>query len=161
MDESRHLSSAREHLARAEARYRSREGLVHLEEGLALLDEVIAGGSPDNRRVAQNLATTYSVKIYDRIRNLVVTDRGLPEPDLEHLFKVALAFDQCSVELPVETRSTRIELVRNLIDRYYEGHPPEAKRAALEQIADMTGKSKGNVRKRPTKRLTDRRGDGQ
>ena len=139
MVEPRELASAREHLARAEAGYRSRDGLYHLEEGLALLEEVMAA-SPAHRKLAQNLASTYFAKIYGGIKRLVDTDRGLPEPDLEHLFKVVLAFDERSFELPEEARATKVSLVRDLIDRYYEGHSPETKRAALEQLAEITRK---------------------
>ena len=64
----------------------------------------------------------------------------MPEPDLEHLFKVVLAFDERSFELPEEARATKVSLVRDLIDRYYEGHSPETKRAALEQLAEITRK---------------------
>jgi len=65
MIEPPQLLSAREHLSRAEAKYRSEDGLFHLEEGLALLEEVMAGDSPEYRTVAQNLASTYSTKIYE------------------------------------------------------------------------------------------------
>lgn len=140
MAEPRQLLSAREHLARAEAGYRSKDGLYHLEEGLTLLEEVIAGESPEFRKLALNLASVYSTKIYGGIKRLVDTDRGLPEPELEHLFKVVLAFDERSFELPAEARSTKVSLVRDLIDRYYEGHSPEVKRAALEQLAEISRK---------------------
>jgi hypothetical protein len=139
MVEPLQLLSAREHLSQAEAKYRSEEGLFHLEEGLALLEEVIAGDSPEYRTVAQNLASTYSTRIYDCVKKLVETDRGLPEPDLEHLFRVVLAFDQRSLDLPADARLTKINLVRHLIDRYYEGHSPAEKRAALEQLAKISG----------------------
>lgn len=139
MIEPRELLSAREHLARAEAGYRTRDGLYHLEEGLALLEEVMAA-SPEHRKLAENLASTYFTKIYGGIKRLVDADRGLPEPDLEHLFKVVLAFDERSFELPEAARATKVSLVRDLIDRYYEGHSPEAKRAALEHLAEITRK---------------------
>ncbi len=141
MMEPRELLAAREHLARAESGYRTRDGLFHLEEGLALLEEVMAGKSAECRILAQNLASTYFARIYGAIKRLVDTDRGLPEPDLEHLFRVVLAFDERGIELPAQARSTKINLVRDLIDRYYEGHSPEAKRAALEQLADISGKT--------------------
>ena len=139
MVEPPQLQSAREHLALAEARYRSEDGLFHLEEGLALLEEVMAGISPGYRAVAQNLAATYSTKIYNLVRNVVGRDRALPEPDLEHLFRVVLAFDDRGLDLPADIRSTKIELVRRLIDHYYEGHSPAEKQAALQQLLQITG----------------------
>ena len=139
MVEPPQLLSAREHLALAEARYRSEDGLFHLEEGLALLEEVMAGISPGYRAVAQNLAATYSMKIYNLVRNVVGRDRALPEPDLEHLFRVVLAFDDRGLDLPADIRSTKIELVRRLIDHYYEGHSPAEKQAALQQLLQITG----------------------
>lgn len=145
MIEPPQLLSAREHLSRAEAKYRYEDGLFHLEQGLALLEEVMVGESLEFRTVAQNLASTYSTRIYRRIMNLVETDRGLPEPDLEHLFKVILAFDQRSFDVPVDGSSTKITLVRRLIDRYYEGHSPAAKHTALEKLAKLTSKRQPDV----------------
>ena len=139
MVEPPQLLSAREHLALAEARYRSEDGLFHLEEGLALLEEVMAGSSPGYRAVAQNLAATYSMKIYNLVRNVVGRDRALPEPDLEHLFRVVLAFDDRGLDLPADIRSIKIELVRRLIDHYYEGRSPAEKQAALQQLLQITG----------------------
>jgi hypothetical protein len=144
MVEPPQLLCAREHLALAEAKYRSEDGLFHLEEGLALLEEVMAGPSPGHRAVAQNLAVTYSVKIYNVVRNLVARDRALPEPDLEHLFRVVRAFDDRGLDLPADMRSTKIELVRRLIARYYEGHSPAEKRAALERLSKITGEPPAN-----------------
>ena len=139
MVEPPQLRSAREHLAQAESRYRSEDGLFHLEEGLALLEEVMAGSSAGSRAVAQNLAATYSIKIYNLVRNAVARDRALPEPDLEHLFRVVLAFDDRGLDLPADIRSIKIELVRRLIDHYYEGHSPAQKQAALQELLKITG----------------------
>lgn len=139
MIEPPQLRSAREHLARAEAMYRTAAGLAHLEEGLALLQEVLTGDAAGDRLVARNLACTYATKIYGCVQQLVERDRGLPEPDLEHLFKLILAFDQIGFDLPAEARSTKIKLVRRLIHRYYEGHSPTEKRKALEQLTEISG----------------------
>jgi len=138
MIEPSKLQSAREHLARAEAQYRSGDGLFHLEEGLALLDEVMAGEAPGFRTVARNLAATYADRICKSVKGLVETDRGLPEPDLEHLFQVMLAFDERGIDVPADSRSTKINLVRCLIDRYHEGHAPAAKARALELLTQIT-----------------------
>jgi hypothetical protein len=132
------LLAARERLSLAETQYRSEEGLLHLEEGLALLEEVMTGDSSADRTVAQNLVATYSNRIYDCVRKLVDTDPALPEPDLEHLFRVVLAFDHRGFGLPADGRLTKINLVRRLIDRYYEGHSPAEKRTALERLAKIS-----------------------
>ena len=51
-----------------------------------------------------------------------------------------LAFDSVGVELPPEAQGVKIEVVRRLIDRYYEGHPPERKQQAYEELAQITGR---------------------
>jgi hypothetical protein len=134
MREPQELVDARQCLARAEAELRCKEALTHLADGLALLDDVIGAGSPDHARTAKNLARTYATKIYNRIEQLVETDRGLPEPELEHFFKLVLAFDTARVELPQTAQALKIGVVRRLIHRYYEGHPPEAKERALREL---------------------------
>lgn len=139
MIEPRDLLTARQHLARAEANYRSKEGFFQLEEGLALLDEVIAGQDARHRVIAQNLASTYAAKIYGAVAKLLEKDRAVPEPDLEHLFRIILAFDNGAFDLPAEARATKIAIARQLLERYYEGHPAEAKLGALEELAQLAG----------------------
>jgi hypothetical protein len=138
MTESRELQAAREHLARGEANYGSAAGLAELEQGLGLLDDVMAAKSPGTRTIAQNIARTYAIRIYRSIGSLLENDRAVPEPQLEHLFKVVLAFDQIEIELPATAREVKIEIARRLIDRYYEGHSPERKQQALEQLTKIT-----------------------
>ncbi len=134
MTESRELQAAREHLARGEASFRSPTGLAELEQGVDLLDEVMSGKDARNRTIARNIAKTYSTRIYRSIDEQLEADRAIPEPQLEHLFKVVLAFDQSDSELPDNARTVKIEIARRLIDRYYEGHSPQKKQAALEQL---------------------------
>jgi hypothetical protein len=140
MTEPPELQAAREHLARGEASFRSAAGLAELEQGIDLLDEVMSGKDARNRAVAENIAQTYSSRIYRSIGAQLDADRAVPEPQLEHLFKVVLAFDQSEVELPDNARAVKIEIARRLIDRYYEGHSPEYKRKALEELTQLRGK---------------------
>lgn len=137
MTESRELLAAREHLARGEASFGSAAGLAELEQGLGLLDDVMSARNAGDRAVAENIAKTYATRIYRSIGMLLAGDRAVPEPQLEHLFKVVLAFDQSEVELPATAREVKIEIARRLIDRYYEGHSPEQKRQALEQLTKI------------------------
>ena len=137
MREPRELLGAREHLARGEASYGSAAGLAELEQGLALLDDVISGSDASHRSIAHNVATTYATRIYRSIGALLDGDRAVPEPQLEHFFKVVLAFDQSEIDLPDSARAVKIEIARRLIDRYYEGHSAERKRKALEQLTKI------------------------
>ena len=137
MVEPPQLRDARRHLSQAEAHYRSADGLFHLEEGLALLEEVLGCSESAHRAIARNLAQTYSSRIFRAVTSLVEMDRGLPEPQLEHLFKVVLAFDEHGFDLPTEARSAKVKVVECLVDRYYEGHSPEEKRTVLEELAKL------------------------
>jgi hypothetical protein len=141
MSESRELNAAREHLARGEASYRSAAGLADLEQGIALLDDVMAAKNAGDRSIAANIAKSYATRIYRSIGALLEADRAVPEPQLEHLFKVVLAFDQSAIELPDNARAVKVEIARRLIDRYYEGHSAERKRQALEQLMEITKES--------------------
>ena len=138
MSEPRELAIAREHLARGEASYRSAAGLAELEQGIGLLDDVMLGKNAGHRTVAENIARTYATRIYRSITALLAADRAIPEPQLEHLFRVVLVFDQSEVELPQNAREVKVEIARRLIDRYYEGHSAEQKRKALEQLTKLT-----------------------
>lgn len=128
------LTAARDHLARAEAAYGTADGLFHLEEGLALLDELIAEDDARFTTVARNVAATYAARIYGNVARLLRADCAIPEPQLEHLFKVVLAFDEGDFALPADERATKLGIARQLIERYYEGYSPEQKRKALEEI---------------------------
>lgn len=137
MTEPEQLAAARRHLSRAEAGYRTTDGLLQLEEGLALLDEVALDGEAAYRRIAANLLTTYSTRICESVKKLVDKDAALPEPELEHLFKVLLAFDSGNIDLPEYVRSLKIDVVRRLVDRYYEGYPAEEKQKVLQELSGL------------------------
>ena len=139
MPEPRELATARRYLARAEADLDSADGLARLAEGLGLLDALIAGRDEAAARTAGNLATTYVGRIYERIGAAVAEDPQLPEPKLEHYFKVVLALDQVGEALPPTAAELKLAVVRALIDRYYEGHSPAEKRRALEQLSQLKG----------------------
>jgi hypothetical protein len=133
------LTAARRHLARAEAGYLTADGLSALEGALALIEEVVAGGagSSSHAAVARNLAGAYLTKLHERIRERAA-DPGLPETQCEHLFRTLIAFDASSASLPAGVHATKVALARKLIDRYYEGHSPEAKAKALAQLAGLS-----------------------
>ena len=139
MAEPRTLATARRHLARGEAELDSADGLARLAEGVGLLDELIGGGDEAAARTAGNLAASYAARIYERIGAAVAKDPQLPEPQLEHYFKVVLALDQVGGALPATAAELKLAVVRALIDRYYEGHSPAEKRRALEQLAQLKG----------------------
>ncbi len=136
MAEPQELSKARRCLARAEANLSSADGLAQLVEGLAFLDDVIGAGAAA-ASTARNLAQSYAARIYARVRDAVAADPQLPEPELEHFFKVVLAFDPIGDALPKSAQDLKVEVVRRLIDRYYEGHPPEQKQRAFDELAQI------------------------
>jgi hypothetical protein len=137
MAESRELEAARRCLAEAEADLSAADGLTRLTEGLEHLDVVIGTGSQAEARTARNLASTYASRVYRQVSGLVTNDAQLPEPELEHYFKVVLAFDQIGLALPADAADLKIAVVKSLIERYFEGHSPERKRAALAELADI------------------------
>jgi hypothetical protein len=137
MPESRDLSAARHCLAEAEAAWSSADGLTRLTEGLERLTDVIEMGSEDEARTASNLAASYAGRFYGHVYDKLQRSRQVPEPELEHCFKVVLAFDQVKEALPPASAKIKIGVVKALVDRYYEGHSPAKKRAVLEQLAAL------------------------
>ena len=137
MAEPPELTRARKCLAQAEAAFRAREALGRLAEGIALLDDVIGTHAGPHARTAHNLAAAYAARISGRIRTLVDADPGLPEPELEHFFKMLLAFDPIAGVLPERARKLKIDVARRLVDRYFEGHSPEQKQAALQALSAL------------------------
>jgi hypothetical protein len=140
MPESRELAAARVCLAEAEADWASAAGLARLVDGLGRLGDVIEAGAATEAGTARNLAASYAGRIYARVRDQLERYAQVPEPELEHYFKVVLAFDQLQDALPPAAAELKIAVVKSLIERYYEGHPPERKRAALEQLAALERK---------------------
>ena len=134
MSESRELAAARLCLADAESDWASTDGLPRLAAGLEQLADVITAGTTAEARTACNLAATYAHRFYARVGERLERDAQIPEPELEHYFKVVLAFDQVQQAQPAASADLKIRVVEALIERYYEGHPPERKRAALEQL---------------------------
>jgi hypothetical protein len=148
MPEPAEILTARAHLAKAEVSWDSADGLFHLEEGLGLLDELISDPASDHSALARNLASTYAAKIYGSIARRLETDRAVPEPELEHFFRIVLAFDQVDVPLPDMARATKIAIARRLIDRYYEGHPDERRREAIAALEEIVGSARKPARTR-------------
>jgi hypothetical protein len=137
MKESKDLVAARASMAAAEAAWASADGLARLEDGLERLADIIEAGKGAEARIAGNLAASYAGRFYGRVRDKVARDMQVPEPELEHCFKIVLAFDRVQSSLPVAAAELKINVVKALIERYYEGHPPEQKRAVLEQLAAL------------------------
>jgi hypothetical protein len=137
MNESRELAAARASMAAAEAAWESAGGLARLDDGLGRLADIIDAGSAAEARIAGNVAASYASRIYARVRGKLERDAQVPEPELEHCFKVVLAFDQVQSALPAAAAELKIGVVEALVERYYEGHSPEKKRAALEQLAAL------------------------
>jgi hypothetical protein len=123
-------------MAAAEAAWASADGLTRLCDALGRLADIIETGGAE-ARIATNLAASYAGRFYGRVRDKLERDSQVPEPELEHYFKVVLAFDQVQAALPAAAAELKIGVVEALIERYYEGHPPEKKRAALEQLAAL------------------------
>ena len=138
MVEPQALVEARRSLAEAEAGLDSADGLAQLTEGLALLDDVMGEGPPATERTARNLASAYATRVYQHVAD-GLNDRDVPEPALEHYFKLVLAFDRVSAAVPAAAQALKIDVVRRLIDRYYEGYPPERKQRVLEELAQLAG----------------------
>lgn len=124
-------------MADAETDLASADGLASLQDGVGRLADLIETGTKAEARTASNLAATYAARCYARVRERLEGDAQVPEPELEHWFKVVLAFDQVQAALPASAGELKIGVVRALIDRYYEGHSPEKKRAVLEQLAAL------------------------
>jgi hypothetical protein len=136
MPEPAAILTARRHLSLAEASYRSADGLFHLQEGLALLDEVSAGDDTRAAVLAKNLALN---KLCTSVSGLLARDAAVPEPELEHLLKALFAFDDIDIDLPPEARTLKLTIARRLIDRYYEGHSAAAKQQAVEELLRLAG----------------------
>jgi hypothetical protein len=126
-------------MAEAEAAWSSAAGLARLLDGLGRLTDVIETGSGSEARTASNLAASYAGRFYARVRDKLERFPQVPEPELEHCFKVVLAFDVVNDALPPAAAEVKIEVAKALIERYYEGHSPEKKRAALEQLTALKG----------------------
>jgi hypothetical protein len=134
------LTSARRHLARAEAAIDTDDGLAHLEEGLELLESVAADRrAGEHRALAAQLGATYAVKVNEHVGRQLASGRNLPEPALRHSFALLRCFDGKGFDVPPTSRESKIELVRRLIDIYYEGYPAADKQRAYEELAEIAG----------------------
>src|SRR5690606_36772708 len=102
-----------------------------------LLQEAIAEGAADEQRLARNIGSTYAAKIYSYVRRSIECDRNAPEPELEHLFKLLLVFDEGDLDLPPDAREVKLALGRRLLDCYLEGHASEEKRPALQELMQL------------------------
>lgn len=136
MNEPKQLSIARAHLARAEAQYSAPAALDDVDKALAALEE-IRDRSDEISALGRRIAFTYANKLCAHLRQLLDNDPHVPEPQLEHFFKMLRAFDDSITESPATARDLKIELAKRLIDHYLEGHSAEARATALAQLLDI------------------------
>ena len=134
------LALARDHLARAESALVTEEGLNHLQEGLAHLEAIIDGKPGAQREsVARNLGQTYTSRIYEYIGREIDKNRSLTEPELEHFFAVIRAFDDACFDLPPHASRLKVDIVRRLIDLYYDGYSASEKEEVFKKLAEVSG----------------------
>jgi hypothetical protein len=136
MREPRELESARAHLAKAESLFGTGDGLVHLEEGLALLDDLVEAGSA-HAAIARNVGTAYCTTIYRRIAIRVSSAPHISEPELERLFQTMRCFDEVGLELPDDAHALKIEVVQRLLTLYTEGHGAAEKSRVFARLGDL------------------------
>jgi len=137
------LALAKDHLARAESTLVTEDGLHHLQEGLALLEAAIdTKGGTQSESVARNLGQTYTNRIYEYIAREIENNRSLSEPELEHLFAVIRAFDEVCFDLPPHASRLKVDIVRRLIDLYYEGYTASEKEEVFKKLAEVSGDHK-------------------
>lgn len=139
-NEPAELTSARTQLAQAETKLDTEEGLAHLQEGLELLEAVAEDPKAGRyRKVARQLGAAYASTVHAHVRAGLASGRPLPEPVLRHAFDLLRCFDGKGFDVPSTSRESKIELVRRLIDIYYEGYPAADKQRAYEELARITG----------------------
>jgi hypothetical protein len=136
VEEPQALTRARRRLSRAEARYLSVEGLADLEEALLLLEGCVVSREAHTRETAANLFRSYSQRLFARVA-AALDEPATPEPLLEHMFKLLLAFDQAGLELPPTARSTKVKLVERLIELYFEGGSAAERQEMLQRLARL------------------------
>ena len=141
MIEPKALTEARQRLSRAESALFAKDAVIDFEEGLALLRDLADASTHEIGVLANNIAKAYAARLYAAIRNLLATDRNIPEPQLEHLLRLILIFDEAGAELPGDARDVKLALGLALLERYLEGHAAEEKRAALEQLMSIAARS--------------------
>ena len=137
MPEPQELLEARRCLARAEANLRSADGLAQLVEGLALLDDVIGAGAGCRAHRAQPCAELCDADLRARSATRSPPTRSCPSPSSSIFLRSCSRSTQSARRCRKSAQELKIEVVRRLIDRYYEGHPPEQRQRALEELAQI------------------------
>jgi hypothetical protein len=138
MREPRELDAARAHLARAESLFGTSDGVVHLQEGLALLEDLVEGAGP-HAAVARNVGRAYCTTIYRRISSRVSSGAPISEPDLERLFETMRSFDDVGLELPDDARALKVEVVKRLLALYTEGRGAAEKQRIFARLGELLG----------------------
>jgi hypothetical protein len=133
VNEPKELKLARDRFARAERDFTAKPALDDVTFALALLEEV-ADREDEFSTLAQRLRSTHASKLYSTVRALLQGDPGIPEPLLEHLFKMLCAFDEAPRELPADAREIKLSIAQRLIDLYLEGHSADEKAAAVNEL---------------------------
>ena len=138
MREPRELDAARAHLARAESMFGTDDGVVHLQDGLALIEDLVEGGGP-HTTIARNVGAAYCTTIYRRIATRVSSAASVSEPELERLFETMRCFDDVGLELPEDARALKVEVVKRLLTLYTEGRGTAEKQHIFARLGELLG----------------------
>lgn len=132
------LAEARAHLEKFEAKMRTPDGLVHLSEGLALLENFRTGGASERfAEVASNLALAYAKKVQSEVESLISREPSIHLEVFDHWRKVFAEFDQSGFTLPQEVINARSKLWGRTIDKHVELMSPSERKDLLERLKAM------------------------
>ena len=142
MSKAKSIDRSRNLLADIETQLQEPAILADLQRALVLLEDAMECGDPGESQLAENIGETYSDALFQRISHRLGEPSKLTEPELRQYFEVLNTIEKSPFSLPKEARETKIALVEGLIDIWFEGHPPQAKAKAMQQLFKISDESR-------------------
>lgn len=129
------LVEARAHLERFESRMQTPEGLVHLSEGLALLQVIRTDGTSERLdEIAFNLALAYAKKVQCEVESLLSREHSIHLDVFGQWLKVFAEFDQAGFTLPQEVTNARSKLWDRTSNKYLKQLSPSERKDLFERL---------------------------
>lgn len=135
--ETSQLAEAREHLGAAEANLFAEDSHHHVEEGFALLEDIVSSEA-DEADIAENTGKAYFAKLQALLAK-VLTDAATPEPVLKAVLRVTSVLDGSPFAQGSDIGELRRDAGKRLLGKYFKGYSAEEKQQKMTYLLNRLG----------------------
>ena len=133
MHEPDALTDARTHLSAAEDSFLGDQCEYHIDEGFALLEELISDAG-EHEKVANNLGTAYFARMREMFVSALSDGSNATTPTLKRLLGIAHALERTAFSRGTDIGELRRRTASSLLTKHFDGYSDEEKQRMTEKL---------------------------